>query len=123
MANSAQLLVSPSAPLNSSTASLGEVDERVAVVLVERGADDPEVAQQPGLEQVQQPGQQLARGQVTGRAEEDDGRGWRRHATSLLLAGRKEKVWTGTQSPRWVLSQASADSAGSGVCRVSVGQG
>ena len=29
-------------------------------MLVERGADDLEVAQQPGLEQVQQPGQQLA---------------------------------------------------------------
>ena len=66
----------------------GELDERVPVVLVERGPDDLELGHQAGLEEVQQPGQQLAPGQVTGRTEQDDGRGCR-HGSSLLLRSRR----------------------------------
>ena len=58
----------------------GEVDEGVPVVLVEGGADDLEVAQQPGLEQVQQARQQLALGQVARGPDEDDRDGRCRHA-------------------------------------------
>jgi hypothetical protein len=49
----------------------GEGNERVRRVLVERRTDDPDVSQQPGLEQVQQARQQLATSQVTGGTEQD----------------------------------------------------
>ena len=51
---------------------VGELEEGVAVVLVEGGADDRDVAHQPGLEQVEQPGQQLAA--ATGRRSRRRGR-------------------------------------------------
>ena len=60
----------------------GELDEGVAVVLIERGAHDLHLLQQAGLEQVQQPGEQLALGEVASGTEEDDGRG-SRHRSSL----------------------------------------
>jgi hypothetical protein len=53
---------------------LGQVDEPVAVEIVDRGADDPQVAEQAGIVQVEQAGQELAAGQVTGRPVEDDRR-------------------------------------------------
>jgi hypothetical protein len=53
----------------------GELDEGVAVVLVERGPDDLDLGEQAGLEQVQQAGQQLALGKITGGTEQDDGCG------------------------------------------------
>ena len=48
-------------------------------MLVEGGAHDLEVAQQPGLEQVQQARQQLALGQVARGPDEDDRDGRCRH--------------------------------------------
>ena len=62
---------------------LGEIDERVSRVLVQRRADDPDVCQQAGLEQVQQTRQQLAAGQVAGGAEQNDGGRVESHAPSL----------------------------------------
>ena len=97
-----------------------ELEERLAVVLVEGGADDPEVAHQARLEEVEHAGQELAARQVAGRTEEDDGRGLERHATSLPLSARKEKKaqreerrspeneLRATQSPGTAIAKASA---------------
>ena len=60
-------------------------------MLVERGADDLHLGEQPGLEQVQQPGQQLALGEVTGGTEEDDGRGGR-HGSSLPVRATADQT-------------------------------
>ena len=60
-------------------------------MLVERGADDLHLVEQPGLEQVQQPGQQLALGQVARGTEEDDGRGGR-HGSSLPVRGSADQT-------------------------------
>ena len=80
----------PALGLRSLTAVLrdglgGELDERVPVVLVERGSDDLDLGEQAGLEQVQQPRKQLALGEVSGGTEQDDGGGGR-HGNSLLPA-------------------------------------
>ena len=99
LANSGQPSVSRSSPPNSVDGLVGEVEERVAVVLVERRADDADVAHQPGLEQVEQPGQQLAPGQVAGRAEEDDGRGLHRHGPSLPPARPEREERRQPRSP------------------------
>ena len=48
------------------------LDELLGVDVLQRGADDPALLEQPGLGQPQQPGQQLALGQVAGRTEEHD---------------------------------------------------
>ena len=85
---------------------VGELDERVAVVLVEGGADDRDVAHQARLEEVEHPGQQLAPGQVAGGTEQDDGRGRERHGTSLHSARAKEK----RRTPRRTLSAAAVRS-------------
>ena len=50
----------------------GELVELLVVEVLHRGADDPGVVEQVGLGQPQQPGQQLAAGQVAGRAEQHD---------------------------------------------------
>ncbi len=49
-----------------------EADEAFGVDVLQRGPDDPHLREQPGLGQVQQPRQQLAPRQVTGRTEEHD---------------------------------------------------
>ena len=55
------------------------LDELRGVHVLQRGADDPGVLEQAGLGEPQQPGQQLAPGQVAGRTEEhDDVRGGHR---------------------------------------------
>ena len=48
------------------------LDELRGVHVLQRGADDPGVLEQARLGEPQQPGQQLAPGQVAGRAEEHD---------------------------------------------------
>ena len=50
----------------------GELDEPLGVEVVQRRADDPAVAEQPRLEQVQQTGEQLAASQVAGGSEQHD---------------------------------------------------
>ena len=78
----------------------GELEERVAVVLVEGGADDLEVAQQPGLEQVQQARQQLALGQVARGPDEDDRDGRCRHAPQRgISTARSRRACTSRSSP------------------------
>ncbi len=68
----------------------GELDEGVAVVVVERRAHHLHLVEQARLEQVQQPGEELALGEVTGGTEQDDGRGCR-HAPSLLCGAAVAK--------------------------------
>ena len=60
----------------------GELGERVAIVLLERGAHHLHLRQQAGIEEVQHAGEQLALGQVTGGSEQDNGRGGR-HGSRL----------------------------------------
>src|SRR4249919_3258860 len=80
--NSGQPSVSWSSPPNSSTAWWANSmnDSRSC-----SSSDVPDVAHQPRLEQVEQPGEQLAAGQVSGRSEQDDGGGLHRHGPSLPL--------------------------------------
>ena len=89
--NSSQPSGSGPSPPYSAIARAGELDERVAVVLVQRGADDLHLVEQPGLEEVQQSGQELALGEVTGRTEEDDGRGGR-HGSRLPVCGTPDQT-------------------------------
>lgn len=48
------------------------VPEALVVELVERDAEDPTIRQQPGLGQVEEPGNQLPAGEVFGGAEQQD---------------------------------------------------
>ena len=79
----------------------GELDEGVAVVVVERGADHLHLVEQSRLEQVQQPGQELALGEVTGRTEQDDGRGCR-HGSSLPVRATPDQTPAGRRGNRCV---------------------
>lgn len=54
---------------------MGQRPELIWRELVQAGADDPQIVGQSRQAQVQQPGEQLALGQVTGGAEQDDGAG------------------------------------------------
>jgi hypothetical protein len=64
----------------------GEVAEGVRAHLVERGADDAHVVDEARLEEVEQPGDELALREVTGGSEEDDGRG-RGHDSTMARPG------------------------------------
>ena len=57
---------------NSSQAVAGELVELLGVEIVHGRADDADVVQQAGLGQPEQAGEELALGQVAGRAEQDD---------------------------------------------------
>ena len=65
--------------------------EPVVVDLVERHAEHPTAREQPGLEQVEQPGEQLAARQVAGRPEQEDdvrvGRGDQAGVDVVWIAG------------------------------------
>lgn len=80
----------------------GELAERVGVEVLQRRADDAQVVAQVGREQVTQAGQQLAVGEVSGGAEQDDRGGWCRHVPSLPgrvvngPGGEKEDAARGT---------------------------
>ncbi len=78
----------------------GQLHELLGVEVLQRGPDDPGVLEQVGLEEVQQPGQQLAPRQVTGRSEEhDDGRLLHvLDSNHLLLRGGDEEP---TNRPPW----------------------
>jgi hypothetical protein len=64
-----------------------QVPEGIGIHLVEAGADDAQVVDEPGLEEVQQPRDELALGEVPRGSEEHDGRGCG-HGVSLSPGGR-----------------------------------
>ena len=79
--------------------------EAVVVEVVERRADDPALGQQARLREVEQPGEQLAAGEVTGRAEQhhDVRTEWRRQEVRVDV-GRigvhaRRPPWTSLRRP------------------------
>ena len=74
-----------------------EGDEPVAVVLLQRRADDPPRREQAGLEEVQQTRQQLAPRQVTGGAEHDDHVRFVHEAQRRRAPGRGEGARSGVR--------------------------
>ena len=92
---------------NSVTASWAKVRKRVVVDLVERHAEHPAARQQPGLEQVEQAGEQLAARQVAGRPEQEDD----------VRVGRRDQA--GVDVVRIARSHAPTSVQGRGFLRVS----
>ena len=59
-------------PCELTACGQGELVEVVLVDLLEGGADDVHVGEQTGVEEPEQPGKELAAGQVPGGPEQDD---------------------------------------------------
>ena len=73
----------------------GQVAERVGGHLVEGGPHDAQVLDEPGLEQVQQAGDQLALGEVPGGAEQDEGGGRGHGGKPVATQGRTPALCRG----------------------------
>ena len=96
---------------------LGEGHERVRRVVVQRGAHNPDVFQQAGLEQVQETRQQLAASQVAGGAEQDDGGRVESHAPSLPQNPQASHVGVPVQTERVDFEVASRAARGTSAAR------
>ena len=83
---------------NASTASLVSVAELVVGQFLQRRADHPDLRRQRGLDQVGHAGQQLALGQVAGRAEQDDDVRQERVLVAAVRAGARRRVGDGLRS-------------------------
>ena len=79
----------------SSTASLASARNSSVGQVLQRGADDPDVRCQRGLGQVGHAGQQLASGQVAGRAEQHDDMRVESAVVPAVRAGARRRVGDG----------------------------